>query len=171
MKIDLKKLISAKAESIPFAGTVDLSAEEFNGERPFRSPVRYNGEIISQTDVLRLRGAVETTYETRCARCLKPLAIPLSIQVDMVLMPDDGEAVEEDDIFLFQGDAIDPADVLIPELLLQIDMVYLCKEDCKGLCPHCGADRNVTRCDCGETHIDDRLAVLKTLLDKRQEDD
>lgn len=164
MKIDLRKLVSAKVESIPFDGTVDMSDETFGGEKPFRQPVKYAGEIMNQTDVLRLRGTVETTLSTCCARCLKPLEIPLSAQIDMILLPDDGEAEEADDIFLYEGDAVDPEDVLIPEMLLGIDMVYLCKEDCKGLCPHCGADRNVSSCDCGEKQIDDRLAVLKTLL-------
>lgn len=169
MKIDLKKLISAKTERIPFEGSMDLSAELFNGEHPFHSPVRYTGEITSHTDVLRLTGQVEVEYSTRCARCLKPLVIPLSVQVDMVLLPDNGETEEEDDIFLFQGDKIDPEEVLLPELLLNIDMVYLCKEDCRGLCPRCGVDRNVTQCDCGGKQIDDRLAVLKTLLDSKQD--
>lgn len=164
MKIDLRKLLSAKLESIPFDGSVDLTNEVFGGEKPFRHPVRYSGEIVSQTDVLRLAGTIETTYETSCARCLRPLRVSLFVETDMVLLPANGEAAEEDDIFLYEGDTVDPEDILIPELLLSIDMVYLCKEDCKGLCPHCGADRNVTQCDCGEKQIDDRLAVLKTLL-------
>lgn len=44
-------------------------------------------------------------------------------------------------------------------------MTYLCKEDCKGLCPHCGADRNVTECDCESRQIDPRFAALRALLD------
>lgn len=167
MKIDIKKLLSAKVERIPFTGVVDLSAEQFNGEYPFRYPIQYTGEIISHADVLQLMGIIETTYATRCARCLKPLEIPLSVKADMVLLPDDGEHEEDENIFLFQGDEIDLEDILVPELLLHIDMVYLCKEDCKGLCPHCGVDLNIDSCHCGGEQIDERLAVLKTLLDKQ----
>ena len=164
MKIDLRKLVSAKVEHIPFDGTVDLSEEMINGEKPLQNSVTYEGEIQNHTDILRLEGNICTILSTKCARCLQPLEIPLSVDVDMVLMPQDGTAIEEEDTFLYQGDEIDPEDVMIPELLFNIDMVYLCKEDCKGLCPHCGGDRNISSCDCGGKQIDDRLAVLKTLL-------
>ena len=40
------------------------------------------------------------------------------------------------------GDVIELDDILIPALLLELDMVYLCRPDCRGLCPHCGADLN-----------------------------
>ena len=43
-------------------------------------------------------------------------------------------------------------------------MTYLCKEDCKGLCPHCGADRNETDCCCEKKQIDPRFAALHALL-------
>ena len=52
---------------------------------------------------------------------------------------------------MLTSDSVDPADVLVPALILQVQMTYLCKEDCKGLCPHCGADRNVTDCDCDKS--------------------
>lgn len=166
MKINLKKLISGAVERIPFAGEVDLSAEQLYGAHPFRRPVQYRGEVTNHLGVLRLNGTVTACYETACARCLKPLEIPLTANVDMVLVQeqeDDGE-----DVFVIAGDEVQPEDALIPALYFEVDMAYLCKEDCKGLCPHCGADRNQTVCGCGEQQIDDRLAVLKTLLDPKQ---
>lgn len=167
MKIDLKNLISARLDRIPFEGTVDLRAEWLNGWQPFQEDVRYQGEITSHLDVLRLTGVIETMLHVPCARCLRPLQIPLSAQVDVLLAPD-GE--EEDGVFPISGDAVDPEEVFVPELLLSVGMVYLCKEDCKGLCPHCGADRNVTRCDCDAQQVDERLAVLASLLHNQQDD-
>ncbi|MGE4548896.1 MAG: DUF177 domain-containing protein [Intestinibacillus sp.] len=169
MKINLKKLLSGAAGRIPFEGTADLRAEELYGAHPFPYPVCYRGEITSHLDVLRLTGEIETTYVTACARCLKPLGIPLSAEVDMVLIQNEDGQEETEDVFMIEGDEVDPEDVLIPALYFEINMAYLCKEDCKGLCPHCGADRNVTACDCSDHQIDDRLAVLKTLLDKKQD--
>ena len=51
------------------------------------------------------------------------------------------------------------------EVLMSWPLKVLCKEDCKGLCPHCGADRNVTDCDCDKKQIDPRFAALRALLD------
>ena len=154
MKIDLKKLNTSAHASIPFDETIDLTDEKLYGAKPFQSPVHIKGVVSNESGVVRLAGSIETIYSTECARCLKPLEIPLS-----------AEAEEEDDLFVLTSDSVDPADVLVPALILQVQMTYLCKEDCKGLCPHCGADRNVTDCDCDKKQIDPRFAALRALLD------
>lgn len=164
MKIDLKKLNTSSQASIPFEETIDLTDEKLYGAKPFQSPVHIKGEVSNDSGVLRLTGTIDTIYSTECARCLKPLSIPLSAKADMILS-DDSEAEEEDDLFVLTSDSVDPADVLVPALILQVQMTYLCKEDCKGLCPHCGADRNVTDCDCDKKQIDPRFAALRALLD------
>ena len=165
MKIDLKQLSALHHGCIPFEETIDLREEMLYGAKPFQSPVQLSGEVSNESGVLRLKGTIKTIYSTACARCLKPLDILLTAQADMVLS-DDPDAVEEDDLFVLTGDSVDPADVLVPELILQVQMTYLCKEDCKGLCPHCGADRNVTDCDCEKKQIDPRFAALRALLDE-----
>ena len=164
MKIDLRKLTGSNTASIPFSETLDLREETLYGAKPFQSPVQISGEVSNESGVLRLKGTIKTIYSTACARCLKPLDILLTAEADMILS-DDPEAEEEDDLFVLTGDSVDPADVLVPALILQVQMTYLCKEDCKGLCPHCGADRNVTDCDCDKKQIDPRFAALRALLD------
>ena len=166
MRIDLKKLSSVYGSKIPFAGQADLSAEELYGERPFRQPVQYEGEIVNHLGVLKLNGTVRTVYATHCSRCFKALEVPLSARVETVLAR---EGSEEDDVFVLTGDAVEVEDVLIPELLLQVRMTYLCKEDCKGLCPVCGADRNVTACACESRQVDPRLAALAALLGDKKD--
>lgn len=164
MKIDLRKLTGSNTVSIPFSETLDLREETLYGAKPFQSPVQISGEVSNESGVLRLKGTIKTIYSTACARCLKPLDILLTAETDMILS-DDPETEEEDDLFVLTGDSVDPADVLVPALILQVQMTYLCKEDCKGLCPHCGADRNVTDCDCNKKQIDPRFAALRALLD------
>ena len=149
MKIDLRKL--AHSDTLPFSGTIDLSGEELYGAKPFQSPVVFSGEV-------------KTTYHTCCARCLKPLEIPLSAEVDVVLSRDPS-AEEEDDVFVVEGTEFEVEDVLVPALILQVDMIYLCREDCKGLCPSCGCDLNESVCSCGSKQVDPRMAVLAKLLE------
>ena len=151
MNIDLKKLNTSAHASIPFDETIDLTDEKLYGAKPFQSPVHIKGVVSNESGVVRLAGSIETIYSTECARCL--------------MLSDDPEAEEEDDLFVLTSDSVDPADVLVPALILQVQMTYLCKEDCKGLCPHCGADRNVTDCDCDKKQIDPRFAALRALLD------
>ena len=161
MKIDLRKLSSTHGASLPFHGSADLSGEALYGEYPFRAPVTYEGEIENQMGILRLSGVVRAVYATHCARCFAPLEVPLQAQVRVMLSREGGE---EDDVFPIEEDELEVEDVLIPELLLQVRMTYLCKEDCKGLCPVCGANRNETECTCQSKQIDPRLAGLAALL-------
>ena len=113
-----------------------------------------------------------------CSRCVSPVRLDIDDKVRLTFMPaaeipaddepaDDGEGaqlVDEDlDTFPFDGDRIDLEPFLREELVLAVPYAPLCKEDCKGLCPQCGVDRNVETCRC-EAPIDPRLAGLKDLL-------
>lgn len=91
MKIDLKKLNTSAHASIPFDETIDLTDEKLYGAKPFQSPVHIKGVVSNESGVVRLAGSIETIYSTECARCLKPLEIPLSAEADMMLS-DDPEA-------------------------------------------------------------------------------
>lgn len=168
MKIDLKKLTGQNAAPIAFSESLDLKNETLYGEKPFQNPVQMSGEVTGEQGVLRLRGTVKTIYQTKCARCLRPLDILLSAEVDTVLS-DDPQEEEQDDLFVLTGDTVDPADVLVPALILQVQMVYHCREDCKGLCPHCGADLNETVCSCENRQMDPRFAALRALLDSKED--
>ena len=168
MKIDLKKLNGVYGSKIPFSGSVDLSEEELYGAHPSQHPAQYEGEIVNHLGVLTLSGTIKALYSTCCSRCLKPLDVLLTAQVETVLSR---EGSEEDDVFVIEEDAVEVEDVLVPELLLQVRMTYLCKEDCKGLCPHCGVDRNVTTCSCESKQIDPRFAALAALLDDKKDQD
>ena len=165
MRIDLKKLTGAYGSKIPFAGSADLSDEEIFGMHPFLHPVQYDGFVINHLGVVKLVGTSKAIYSTCCSRCLQPLEVLLTAQVETVLSR---QGSEEDDVFIITEDAVEVEDILVPELLLQVRMAYLCKEDCAGLCPACGADRNKASCSCDKKEIDPRLAVLASLLKDKQ---
>jgi len=66
------------------------------------------------------------------------------------------------DLFPFDGEKIDLEPLFREQFVLAIPYAPLCREDCKGLCPQCGIDRNTGTCSC-EKPIDPRLAALKGL--------
>ncbi len=168
MKIDLKKLTGTNTVSIPFSETLDLSTETFYGEKPFKNPVRVSGEVTNELGVLRLKGTIEAVYSTSCARCLKHLEVPLKAEVDTILS-DDPEAEEDEELFVVSGDTVDTSEVMEPALFLEVRMTYLCKEDCKGICPICGADRNVTECGCRSEKRGPLFEALRGLIDTEDE--
>lgn len=166
MKIDLRKLNGARGDALAFEGTTDLSQQTMFGMLPFQSPVQYHGQITNKFDVLRLQGTIKTIYNTCCSRCIKPLDIMLTAEVDVVLSRDP-DAEEEDDTFPITAESVEVEDILVPALILQVDMTYLCADDCKGLCPVCGCNHNETSCTCQTKEIDPRLAALAQLLEKK----
>lgn len=166
MKIDLRNLSGNSGSTLPFSGEADLRGEKLHGAYPFQHPVTYSGEVENYLGVLHLKGAIEALYSTCCARCLKPLEIPLRAETDTLLTHDPAVADAEDEVYLLTGSEVEAEDVLLPALFLEVEMTYLCKPDCKGLCPHCGIDRNTGSCGCSDQSIDPRLAGLASLLPK-----
>jgi uncharacterized protein len=125
----------------------------------------------------RLVGTIETTLEMACGRCLEPFRLPVSVGFDLQYLPQtenrgEGEReVEEDDLSTayYQGEHINLGDLVREQLYLTLPMKPLCRADCRGLCPECGANLNATTCGCVPRWEDPRLAPLRTLLDDRKD--
>ncbi len=112
--------------------------------------------------------------QLECDRCLKPLesSIALKFNREYVTTADYEalHAVElaEDDLNLlvFDGVVIDVDALVREELLLAAPDQVLCQQNCQGICPTCGVDRNVTACVCETAEIDPRWAGLKELVNR-----
>ncbi len=164
MKIDLKSLGSSFGRSIEFDYDMDLSYMDFYGEKPLKSPVHTVGTIVNRHGIVSLNAEMTASYQTVCSKCLKPLDVPLKVEVNNILAKS-AENDDNDEIFIIDSDVVELDDILIPALVLNVDMAYYCDEDCKGLCMHCGADLNNGDCTCNKKEIDPRLAVLAKLLE------
>ena len=111
----------------------------------------------------RVTGRLKAGVEQQCRRCLDPVVsevdIPLDLRFDPEIEPED----ETEGLYALdpEADELDLLPALREELLLALPDYPVCREDCRGLCPICGADRNVTACDCRSDAIDPRWAVLK----------
>ena len=120
---------------------------------------------------IRVKGSWEGEFEVPCARCVEPVGIPLKGEFDLLFRPlgaDAGTAERsisavETEIGYYQKDSLLLEDVLREQVLLSLPVRTLCKEDCKGLCPHCGANRNSQACTCDEGSKDPRWEALADL--------
>jgi len=158
-------------------------AEVASGDEDYRitAPVDLRMTIHKDHDRFRLVGTVKTELELQCSRCLEPFVMPVDREFDSrylphgaaVAKPDDDEEteVEEDDVAVtfYRDETIDLNELLREQFYLALPMKPLHAEDCKGICPQCGTNRNVAPCDCTAQWDDPRLAGLKTLL-KRNDD-
>lgn len=141
-----------------------------------KTPLATSGlaELLANTlGEIRIQGDLEVTMEASCDRCLEPAAFPIQSHFDLFYRPAVEAASEEieidegeSEIAFYEGDGIELKDVLREYVLLAMPMQKVCREDCHGICPWCGQNRNVTACDCEPKPIDDRWAALKKLQSK-----
>ena len=120
---------------------------------------------------IRLIGRFAGQFTVPCARCLDPVEIPLAAEFDLIFRPlgADADAPErsitapETEIGYYQKDSLALEDVLREQVLLSLPVRTLCKPDCKGLCPRCGANRNLQQCTCDPGPSDPRWEALAGL--------
>src|SRR5689334_22726646 len=135
------------------------------------APAEIRGRVRQPGREVELIGSIKTTLETVCARCLKPVSIPFSADFDERFATSVSWGAEEqhelasDDLNLsiFDGDGIDMDQLVREQLLLAKPGQVLCREDCQGLCPVCGADRNKAACTCEAQQVDSRWEKLRDL--------
>ncbi len=108
-------------------------------------------------DTIRIEMAMEIVLEMACGRCLEPVVVPLKSNVTYTLAPlkermegEDPESLEDDlEFSYYQGDEIEIDPLVVDQVIMQIPVKPLCSEDCKGLCPNCGANLNIDKgCSC-----------------------
>jgi uncharacterized protein len=124
--------------------------------RPAEGGIVLDGRIEQAGDEYLLRGALRGGLLTQCVRCLEPATLALDVPVMLTFVEGEepkGEEEDEDDaedVITFQDGVIDVGAEIRDELLLALPMGPLCREDCAGICPTCGANRNLTPCDCAQ---------------------
>jgi len=134
-------------------------------------PAEVRGRIRREGNEVELRGELHTQLEATCGRCLKPVVLPINTQFTERFVPavswrdEEQHELHEVDLNLavFDGEAIEMDDLVREEILLAMPGHVLCSEDCKGLCPICGIDKNLGSCDCESKEIDSRWEKLKEL--------
>jgi len=136
-----------------------------------RAPVALNVSVRKDRLNYRLVGRVQTTIDLTCSRCLEGFPLVVDEAFDVLFLPHAeprtaGErAVEDDDVSTayYSDSVIDLGQLVQEQCYLVVPMKPLCSEACRGLCPECGINLNTGSCDCRQTWVDPRLAVLQNL--------
>lgn len=130
-----------------------------------RDPLRLAAVIESVVDGLLVRGSVEATVRMSCSRCLTD--VDDAVQADVTeLFADQAPGHDDDEVeagYEIREGTIDLDTLLRDALVPAAPYRPLCSPDCQGLCPGCGANRNVAACICEDHHTDSRWAALEGL--------
>jgi uncharacterized protein len=162
MKINIAQLRQAigARQSFTFQSPVEKIAGD---EKDFwlHGRIEISGEAVNTGRLLAVTGTISGIARLVCTRCLESFTRPVTVPFAETYS-EDGEA--DNDAIAFQGDEIDIAEPVREALIMAEPLKALCREDCQGLCPRCGVNRNETPCACGSDDIDPRLAALAKLL-------
>ena len=131
--------------------------------------------LITRTSgTVFIKGSFSAFIDIECSRCLERASLPIGSNFTYTLIPAKAETredleltPEELEISYYKGDFIDLAPIVCEQIILQIPMKVLCREECKGLCTHCGTNLNTSSCNCHLNIINDRMAALKNFKVKK----
>jgi uncharacterized protein len=146
---------------------IDLEGEE----AVLRSPAHVSAKVtkhIAHTDV---EGTIRAEIALECTRCLQRIdkSFEISFHAAYVAPENYTQAKEAElnaedlDVSILEGNGVDLTELVREQILLNLPEQVFCREDCKGLCEKCGANRNLIDCNCLEDEVDPRWAALKNL--------
>lgn len=128
----------------------------------FSKPVHVKGFVKNSTGIVSLKAMADFTISTQCAKCAKNISKNMSVPVSHFLVSKLNDE-DNDNFILVENMLLDLDGLVMEDMYLSLPLRFLCKEDCKGLCPYCGKDLNDGECGCKKP-VDPRLAVLSQLL-------
>ena len=165
-------LITLKESPLHFAFSLAPDEIDLDDETvKLEDSVKVEGTLIKgivQTDV---EGEIAACAEFECSRCLQTAEEQLKIPFSVSYITPESYTTEEEaelnpddlQVSIFDGEKIDVTELVREQILLDLPEQIFCREDCRGLCPQCGANRNLIDCNCVEKEIDPRWQGLREL--------
>jgi uncharacterized protein len=180
MFLDIKEL---ELHPLDFEEEFQPDVIDLGGEARQSTPLRAAGhaEVVEEhhgkhqvIKDIRLRGRLSTGLELQCARCLEPVKQDILREFELLYRPLGADAGRDElsvtdaeaEIGYYEGDGILLEDVLREQALLALPLKVTCREDCKGLCLHCGKNLNEEKCSCSVPMEDPRWATLKEIRNR-----
>ncbi len=156
---------------VPFEFDLSFSAAALDREPLVQiSPVRFAGEVTRIEGGYALEGQLAYRGMLECSRCLEPYPFEADEEFSLVFykraagQPEEVSlAKEELDVYFYDEPAVPVSPIVEERIQMAVPMKPLCREDCRGLCVHCGRDLNAGDCGCTARPIDPRWEALREL--------
>ncbi len=176
--------MAIKISDIPPEGVTIEVAESVDLFGEGRAPASFTATLTVRPGpegLLHVSGRVNADAELECCRCLRRFPFPVrdaAMELDLVSEGARASAAEHElgraelDTEFYAGEEIEPRDLVREQVLLALPMAPVHREDCKGLCPVCGADRNERECGCAAAAPPERespFAALRKIIKPEKE--
>ncbi len=146
---------------------IDLESEFVN----LKDEVSFKGKLDNRGARVEIQGEISADVEINCHRCLKAVSHKIENDLETAFITAENYTEDQEieleikdlDVSIFEGGKIDLKEIAREQILLALPTQVLCREDCKGLCEQCGANRNLIDCKCEEDEVDPRWSALRKL--------
>ena len=151
MRIRVANAIRQTGDEFVFECSEQLERFEYGGRMlAFSEPVTVKGTYVFDGKAFTVSANAEAALLTECALCGKSFTERIAVAFTERFVKDQADS-DDDETYHYTGEELDLGKLFLDNLLLELPIASVCRKDCKGLCPVCGADRNVTECHCTET--------------------
>ncbi len=166
MLLDLKPLFAGNKEFIPIDFSMNLEEVDFYGVCPLKKPVLIKGRIVSRAGIVEAQLTYEVCYEAACDRCGEDTEERYSFDITRTIVTR-LENEDTDEMTVVPDMKLDLEEFCYADIIMSLPTKHLCKEDCLGLCPSCGTNLNLGRCDCktDEETVGGLSALAELLID------
>jgi uncharacterized protein len=156
-------------------GLKGLFPDQTCAEFKFIAPISYTIHLSRSDSLVIAAGRISLKVELSCSRCLERFMLSLNPEFDISLspaqfqtLPAEMELQKEDlEKEFYDREVIDLDSIIQHQIILAMPFYPLCREDCKGLCSHCGINKNKETCQCSDKEfVDPRLSGLKDFFKK-----
>ncbi len=169
VEIDISSLKRSPGEVKKLTMAVDMPPVLTEAEQiEFDGPVKLDLVLTNVKDTISVAGDVNANLRLSCGSCLDFFIMPVRAEVaETYYNQGQAEITPGEDWLPYTGDVLDLTPEVLKSIMVELPMRLVCRDDCKGLCPACGKNRNREECLCTGEAVDPRLEVLKQLLEKK----
>ncbi|MCI8270306.1 MAG: DUF177 domain-containing protein [Lachnospiraceae bacterium] len=174
MLINLTELFSIEGKEKAYTVAIDMDrfqAPDGACDIVSKTPAKLQIRNLGNKKLL-LKGNVDIALSIPCSRCLEPVNVPfeLDFSYELDLSRTEEERAENlDEQPYLDGYYLDVDQLIGNELLLNLPMKILCREDCRGICNRCGVNLNHEACSCERSSPDPRMSVIQDIFQQFKE--
>lgn len=158
--ISVKDSLYNEGDRYDFEADVSFEPVSYMGAVSFKN-AKATGFYFADGKNVRFSGKIDVDCVFECDRCLKEFEKSFTFSFSEMF----SHSSEEENLVISRNDTVDIQPLLFDTVLSALPIERLCKEDCKGLCQHCGIDKNFSSCSCTDGDEDNPFAVLRGLVD------
>lgn len=156
--IDLTENMANAGKNVPFKGVFVPDYDLLPYPNAELVKVEVALDVVFTNPNVETRGTITCFIDGNCDRCLEKVSKAVSLDFAQIFYKD----FADEDEYVYSNSLLNATKAICDEIVLSLPSLLLCKDDCKGLCPKCGTNLNVSTCSC-DTGKENAFSALKNL--------